>query len=547
MLWFLGTFITLWAASLLVRGFLHRPRAAGAGHRERGPRSVKWRAVWTGMAVLPAGIGVCVAGDQVHHWMYGDDAPGASGLTAAHAMAVGTAAFGLVVAARGWWGDRSRGQKRCPKCWYEMGSLAGRMTCPECGHEAKGAADLLRTRRRWGLIAAGAAILVAGMGVPRFEAVRAGGIKGAVPTTLMIAAVWVLPDSWIDDPKRDDPFTLAGRLIGDRGWAWQRAWLESRVEAEVKAPTSIARLERALTLRGGGGGVPEAVAYAGSRLGSKDLEERLAAGALFSWGGPLDVDVDAPDAALRDALARRADEIAKGLENDDLDSVFLSAQLLGAAGVHTDRIVDAVLRASPRMTGRNWLYAATRLLLRWGGARPEVVRDLLAKSRLESRVAGQFWNGVAQEAQRGEIPRDLLDRADEELLSSRVSDVIWPTARLRLSGKQRSPAMESAIAVLAELPGRRRRPSLMALGAADRPGDRNRRSIVQREALRSGDPSVLVVALVGVTDQCLRGEPGAVCVLPDLLVLKDHPDSNVRSEAESALASYRAMFGRDPQ
>ena len=44
--------------------------------------------------------------------------------------------------------DRSKGRRRCPKCWYDM-SVAESLRCPECGNDAKRTADLLRTRRRW--------------------------------------------------------------------------------------------------------------------------------------------------------------------------------------------------------------------------------------------------------------------------------------------------------------------------------------------------------------------------------------------------------------
>ncbi len=44
--------------------------------------------------------------------------------------------------------DRSKGRHRCPRCWYDM-SVAESLRCPECGNDAKRAADLLKTRRRW--------------------------------------------------------------------------------------------------------------------------------------------------------------------------------------------------------------------------------------------------------------------------------------------------------------------------------------------------------------------------------------------------------------
>lgn len=47
--------------------------------------------------------------------------------------------------------DRSRGRKRCPKCWYDMNGAQGDppYTCPECGKEIKREKKLHKTRRRW--------------------------------------------------------------------------------------------------------------------------------------------------------------------------------------------------------------------------------------------------------------------------------------------------------------------------------------------------------------------------------------------------------------
>lgn len=45
-------------------------------------------------------------------------------------------------------GDRSRGRRRCPRCFYPLGEGAS-LACPECGHTARSEAATLRTRRYW--------------------------------------------------------------------------------------------------------------------------------------------------------------------------------------------------------------------------------------------------------------------------------------------------------------------------------------------------------------------------------------------------------------
>jgi hypothetical protein len=46
-------------------------------------------------------------------------------------------------------GDRSRGRRRCPRCWYDMSGSLESLTCSECGHAARDDRQLYRPRRRW--------------------------------------------------------------------------------------------------------------------------------------------------------------------------------------------------------------------------------------------------------------------------------------------------------------------------------------------------------------------------------------------------------------
>ncbi len=68
---------------------------------------------------------------------------------------IGLIYLGMVILL--WWalfGDRARGRRRCPKCWYDMSYSSGTL-CAECGYAATEEAQLCRTRRRplWGILA----------------------------------------------------------------------------------------------------------------------------------------------------------------------------------------------------------------------------------------------------------------------------------------------------------------------------------------------------------------------------------------------------------
>jgi len=66
--------------------------------------------------------------------------------------------LGVLAAAYGAIGDRSRGRKRCPSCWCDMRGSVG-LVCPECGHDARNEKRLYKTRRRWWAIVLGCLLL----------------------------------------------------------------------------------------------------------------------------------------------------------------------------------------------------------------------------------------------------------------------------------------------------------------------------------------------------------------------------------------------------
>jgi hypothetical protein len=98
------------------------------------------------------------------------------------------------LAAAGWalLADRSRGRRRCPKCFHAMDPAIG-LVCPECGKDARQERRLFRTRRRWKLAAA-AVVLLGGAAVAAFGLARvrqAGGVRPALPNWAAVRLMWV--------------------------------------------------------------------------------------------------------------------------------------------------------------------------------------------------------------------------------------------------------------------------------------------------------------------------------------------------------------------
>lgn len=121
-------------------------------------------------------------------------------------------AIGMCVLAWALLGDRSKGRKRCPRCWYDMQgtpATAGGHLCPECGHLARNGKQLLRTRRSRRVIACAMAFLVAGYLAFAIPQVMISGRTGWVPTTALVLALpWM--DSTSDQTK---PPLASGRAV----------------------------------------------------------------------------------------------------------------------------------------------------------------------------------------------------------------------------------------------------------------------------------------------------------------------------------------------
>jgi hypothetical protein len=90
--------------------------------------------------------------------------------------------------------DRSRGRRRCPRCWYDMSGL-DLLACPECGKQTRRESSFFRTRRHWRT--AFVALMVSGLAylagqAPR--AIRSGSWWSAMPTPILALILQVYDD-----------------------------------------------------------------------------------------------------------------------------------------------------------------------------------------------------------------------------------------------------------------------------------------------------------------------------------------------------------------
>src|SRR5262249_9336914 len=99
--------------------------------------------------------------------------------------------LGLALLAWGVVGDRARGRRRCPRCWYDMGSTPG-MVCPECGRAAKGERRVKRSRRRWRAVGLALVVVVIAAGLGLAPMCLSDRWVGKMPiTVLYVRMAWV--------------------------------------------------------------------------------------------------------------------------------------------------------------------------------------------------------------------------------------------------------------------------------------------------------------------------------------------------------------------
>lgn len=144
-------------------------------------------------------------------------------------------ALGLYLFIRYLIGDRSKGRRRCPKCWYDMSATPGR-TCPECGRTPKREFHLFRARRRAFNLVLCAVLVIASWGALRTPGAIIHGWPVYLPTTALL--VLVDPTAKAFETELFGPRTRAGG---------GRSGLGSSTPATPPPPTMTTELARRFT------------------------------------------------------------------------------------------------------------------------------------------------------------------------------------------------------------------------------------------------------------------------------------------------------------
>ena len=131
---------------------------------------------------------------------------------------LGGALFALLMLWAMWWAlfaDRSRGERRCPRCWHLMDAAVG-LRCGECGLQVAHERALFATRRKWRLAALALAALLAGTLYLRFTIANAGWWTLLPNRALLAALPWLPADGDAGDVRSELRSRLAAGLVTEQ-------------------------------------------------------------------------------------------------------------------------------------------------------------------------------------------------------------------------------------------------------------------------------------------------------------------------------------------
>ncbi|MBU6414155.1 MAG: hypothetical protein KGS45_11855 [Planctomycetes bacterium] len=169
-------------------------------------------AIVGGMISITLGLVILLGSSFLLSWLFESDS---YALRISTLASIGIMLIATALVTRGLYGDRARGRRRCPACWYPI--RTSHLTCPECGHTVTSESHFFRTRRGGKLILLGiAAVLLASL-PPLFSGFKRGGPVGFVPTPILILGMRHVPDEWLvgGSPNADEDLSLHERLLED--------------------------------------------------------------------------------------------------------------------------------------------------------------------------------------------------------------------------------------------------------------------------------------------------------------------------------------------
>lgn len=123
--------------------------------------------------------------------------------------------------------DRSRGRRRCPKCWYDMTGRPDSLTCSECGYIARREPKLKRTRRHWKRAIIGCLVALLAALCIMTPGIRRVGWVSVLPTTILV----LLPQNLLDANTALKTEFVKRRAEGDLAtWQWRILLRRSSVD-----------------------------------------------------------------------------------------------------------------------------------------------------------------------------------------------------------------------------------------------------------------------------------------------------------------------------
>lgn len=224
--WVVAALMACWSFSLFVR--LVSELFARRRTRLKSMRSN--RSLWVGLVLIficaGAAIGSGAMAIQIEN-QYTNSYDGWT--TPITIVSSSIILFGVFLVIWALVGDRARGRKRCPKCWYDMSGAVG-FQCPECGRRVKHERGFGRSKRpRWAFVVAICMFIVSGYGfVINKQVTEHEEWLAAVPTWVLMTGWEWLPEEWILYDNSPYATTLDERLGINSQLNWNSPWISDR-------------------------------------------------------------------------------------------------------------------------------------------------------------------------------------------------------------------------------------------------------------------------------------------------------------------------------